>query len=179
MIDQAKDFVARVWVAGLVSAAFGIGGVWFVVDQSLETLRGHVASIDRRMDKFVTKREFDQFLARFTAFESRMTGEFERTRSAYDRASLELGPDKGGRSELAGDFISLPSSAVTIEVGELSDNDTAFLAALLDKWDVMQLESSEPDTLVTLLQEFGYNATAIDAETVRVQPPQRLQLPNN
>ena len=96
MIESAKDFVARIWVAGLVSAALGIGGVWFVVEQSLETLRGHVASIDQRMEQFVTKREFDQFLLRFDRLEQKIDTEFEETRR--QRASLAT-PTPDERSE--------------------------------------------------------------------------------
>ena len=147
-----KDFVARVWVAALVSAVLGIGGVWFVVEQSLSSLRGHVGSIDRRLDTFVTTREFDQFqqrmderLARLeelmerTAgdvaearvqserFEARVDAQFERITSAYERTTLAIPTDRRGPFTLLTDRIETSDGAFVVDVAGLSDVQVGFL----------------------------------------------------
>ena len=170
MIEQTKGFVARVWVAGLVSATLGIGGVWFVVDQSLETLRGHVASIDRRMDEFVTKREFNQFLARFDALERRLEEQFDRTRAAYDRASVEV-PDRERTFRVADGSIVSDGSAISIDATDLSADEREAITRNMTEILVSRparsadITASDAASFLNLLE---FEATVTGATTVRV-----------
>ena len=84
MLNDANKLFARFIGASVVSAALAIGGVWFVVDQSLSSLRGHVASIDRRMDTLVTK---ELMAAEFRALRAELVA-LREERDALQRASL-------------------------------------------------------------------------------------------
>ena len=84
MLNDANRLFARFIGASIVSAMLAIGGVWFVVDQSLSSLRGHVASIDRRMDTLVTK---ELMAAEFRALRAELAA-VRQERDDRRRASL-------------------------------------------------------------------------------------------
>ena len=87
MLNDANRLFTRFIAASVVSAALAIGGVWFVVDQLLSSLRGHVASIDRRMDTLVTK---ELMAAEFRALRAEIVA-LREERDAIRRAAYADG----------------------------------------------------------------------------------------
>ena len=207
MAEPLTGIATRVLAAGLVSAALGIGGVWFVVDQSLDTLRGHVASIDARvqgadvrlderfsatdahldrivvrvderlaavdtrLDTFVTKREFDQFLDRFTRFEQRVEQQFELTRTTVSSAARGL---REGRFRLLDDRIETTDGSITVSTEGLDDLQTGFLLGKLVQRFPLTDSLTDPtlriEDVAAALDEPPYNAEITGAGLISVRP---------
>ena len=183
-MEAVRDFVGRVWVAGLVSAALGVGGVWFVVEQSLASLCGHVASIDSRLestnarfddrfdrmdgnlDRFITKREFDQFLDRFTRFEERVEEQFELTRTVVSTAAREV---RAGRFRLLDDRVEAIDGAVIVDMAGLTPREMGFLFGKLVQQFPPSGFTPTIDDVATILDQAPFRAEVTGTKTVSVR----------
>jgi hypothetical protein len=93
-MDMSLSF-GRFIAGALISTLMAIGGVWFVVQQSIAGLQTAVETTNERIGDF--RQDISRLDERIENLRAEMRSEFDKTREAYKKASLETGPNSQNR----------------------------------------------------------------------------------
>lgn len=140
----------------LISAFIAIGGVWFVVDISL---RGVEKSVD------VTNQRITDLQSNISELRSEVKEEFEKTRSAIERASFDL--------------FKRDSESNSFEIRITADNnfniDEFYKAVHRQEFEIVKVQdTSTVDIANVFVQEFAFVSSFGGTGVSAIQPRQTI-----